>query len=264
MIEEVKSRRYKVISLDTLKVEMGLARSSVSESGMEELRKSVAARGVLVPILVAEEKEGYRVIAGARRAVAAKEAGLAMVPAIVVDAERSWEWWAKLAENELREALNAYDLATWLKALLDESGQSQAELASALGVSEPWVSQRLALLSWPPDVRDAVRVGKLSYAVGRELAAVSEDSAREGYLRSAVVSGCTVRQAAQWRRGWEASKAGKQPSVVAELPSVEPSGEPGAVRECAVCRERKPEGELLMLVLCKTCAETLQELSQRI
>jgi len=264
MIDQVKSKRYEEVPVDTLQVEMGLARSSGSEAGMEELRKSIAARGVLVPIVVTEEKEGYRVIAGARRAVAARDAGLATVPAIVVEADRAWEWWAKLAENLLREELNAYDLARWLEALLEESDKSQAELASALGVSEPWVSQRLALLSWPSDVREAVRLGKMSYAVGRELGAVSDDGVREGYLRSAVSSGCTVRQAAQWRRGWEAGQSREQMSFVPAVPSLSTSGEPGALRECSVCRERVPESELLMLMLCKKCAETLQELSQRV
>jgi len=161
-----KQRRIeqlKEIAVDAIQGPSVELRTAGTESGMSELRSSIAERGILVPVIVAETDIGYRLVAGKRRVLCAKSLGLATVPAIVVEPDEAWESWATAAENRLRESVNAVDEAHWLQRRMEQLHVSGGELAAVLGVSPSYVSQRLSSLQWPEDVRAALASGQLSF-----------------------------------------------------------------------------------------------------
>jgi len=201
-------RRLEEIPVDVIKEPEMLLRKLASSEGMAELLRSIAERGVLVPVIVEETKEGYRLIAGRRRYLCARQLKLATIPAMVVKESDEWKQWATLAENRVREAVNVYDEALWLAEVVKLRDVAQGEVAKSMGVSEGWVSQRLGVLKWPYDVRQALMEGDVSFGVGRELAGIKSDGARSQALRMAKIAGCSVRQAAQWRRAAEADSGG--------------------------------------------------------
>jgi ParB family chromosome partitioning protein len=107
-----------------------------------DLAKSIAAEGVLVPLIVRRVGPArYTILAGHRRAAAAKIAGLADVPCIVEDkATAPRDALIHLVENEQRENLRPVEKAIAVRAALAESGGKQRDLAKASGKSEKWVS----------------------------------------------------------------------------------------------------------------------------
>lgn len=257
-----ESRELKSVSVDLLDEPSEPIRKLASERGMEELRRSVAARGVLVPLIVVAKGDRFEVVAGLRRLLAARATGVVQVPCVVMEDERAARTWAMWAENRIREGINALDEARWLSVILEEERVPACELAQRLGVSESWLSQHLAILLWPPDVRTAVGEGWLSFAVARELAGIKGDQERRQALRMAKVSGCTARQAADWRRQYDkASGLVQEPG--GGLTSELPGGTGGQVEtRCELCSEDVRERDQRLLILCPTCHKAVASLRE--
>jgi len=161
---EVKQWKYREVPLSAIQRPAVELRTAATESGMSELRSSIAERGILVPVIVASTDIGYRLVAGKRRVLCAESLGLATVPAVVVPPDERWEMWATAAENRVRESVNAVDEAQWLQRRMEQLCLSGVELAAVLGVSPSYVSQRLSSLQWPEDVRAALASGELSFS----------------------------------------------------------------------------------------------------
>lgn len=234
--ESARERVFMDIPVDSIKKSRHGLRTIGSEEGLAELRSSIATRGVLVPVVVEETEGGYRLIAGTRRVLCAEALGLATIPAEVVMADDEWKAWATVAENRLREAVNAYDEAVFIEAEIERMGIDQKRMAAVLAVSEAWISKRLAILRWPEDVRGPLIEGLMTFAVARELAGIGDEPERRQAVKSAVGAGCTARQAAEWRRNWQRSRQ--------QVPGLGPAGSPG------------PEGEFVVEGRCIVCEAT--------
>lgn len=118
---------------------------------LEELARSIRARGVLQPIIVRHDADGdYTLVAGERRLRAAELAGVRLVPAILSNDDLLE---VALEENLQREDLSPLEEAEALAALAAERGHSHADLADAIHKSRPYVSNTLALTRLPDDVK---------------------------------------------------------------------------------------------------------------
>jgi len=251
--------RFEEIALDVVMLPESPLRVLTSKRRLEELGKSIKERGILVPILVEEMGEGYKVIAGMRRVLAAKEAGLVRVPALIVQESDEWKAWATLAENALREKVNAFDEGRYITLLMQKLGKSQGDMAALLGMSEPWVSERLRIIEWPGDVRQALIQERIGFSVGVELSKVEDEGTRAMYLGQAVRSGCTASQARQWRMDWDRETAAR--ASIAERGLLERTGqaEPAEESRCGVCEREVERGTLRVLLLCPTCVDAIEQ-----
>lgn len=120
---------------------------------VSELRDSIAALGVIEPLVVAPALRGmYTVVSGHRRLRAAKQAGLRHVPVRVTGLEGAMRVAAQLAANVQREALGPVDEARGYQRLIAEHGLTQRQAARMVGKSQGHVSKRLALLDLDEDV----------------------------------------------------------------------------------------------------------------
>jgi ParB family chromosome partitioning protein len=145
-------------------------RKYFDKEALEQLSASISENGVLQPILVRAYGEGrYQIIAGERRFRAAKLAGLSEIPAIIL--ERDDKATAKIAliENVQREDLNPLEEARGYKALQDEYGMTQEELANEVGKSRPAIANTVRLLDLPEEVLTLVASGELSAGAARTL-----------------------------------------------------------------------------------------------
>ena len=165
------------------------------------LAASVKAQGLLQPLLVRARGEGgYELIAGERRLRAAREAGLATVPAVVREADDRESLVLGLVENVAREQLSAVEESRAYAVLLDEFGLSLGEIADRVGRSKPSVSNRLRLLELPDEVLEMLSAGELSEGHARAVLALPDHDARKALARRAVKSGLSVRQVEQATR----------------------------------------------------------------
>lgn len=169
------------LPLDRIKPNPEQPRRHFSEEKHQELVLSIRERGVLQPIRVLEVKalEEYEIIAGERRWRAAREAGLAEIPAVIVRGqERAEAFLDALIENVIREDLNPIDRAEALvKLRFHLGGKSWEELAQTgkIGLQKSQIYNLLGLSSLPDPVKDDIRAGRLTEKHGRALRTLRKD-----------------------------------------------------------------------------------------
>jgi ParB family chromosome partitioning protein len=160
------------------------------------LAESIRAQGVIQPIVVRPRAAGgWELIAGERRWRAAREAGVATVPAVVREAGDRETLLLALVENVAREELSAVEEARAYAVLMDEFGLSLGEVAERVGRSKPAVSNRVRLLVLSDDVLELVERGQLSEGHARAVLAVPGQEERRRLARRIVREGLSVRAA---------------------------------------------------------------------
>ncbi len=170
------------------------------------LADSVRAQGVIQPVVVRRRVAGgWELIAGERRWRAAREAGLATVPALVREADDRDSLLLALVENVAREQLSPAEEARAYALLIDEFGLSLGEVSERVGRSKPSVSNRMRLLELPEDVLALLERGELSEGHARAVLAVPDQEGRRRLAREIVKTGMSVRAAEQKAR-WAGAK----------------------------------------------------------
>ena len=158
------------------------------------LTSSLRHQGVLQPVVVRPRAAGgYELVAGERRWRAAREAGLATLPALVRDTDDRDTLLLSLVENVAREDLSPVEEARAYAALVDEFELSLGEVAEQVGRSKAGVSNRLRLLELPEEVLWMLARGELTEGHARAVLAVPDDGARVRLARRASRDGLTVR-----------------------------------------------------------------------
>jgi ParB family transcriptional regulator, chromosome partitioning protein len=170
------------------------------------LAESVRRQGVIQPLLVRPRAAGgYEIVAGERRWRAAREAGLATVPAVVREHDDRDTLLVGLIENVAREQLSPVEEARAYAVLLDEFALSLGEVSERVGRSKPSVSNRIRLLDLPDDVLGMVERGLLTEGHARAVLAVPDHEGRRRLAREIVQKGLSVR-AAEQRAKWAGAK----------------------------------------------------------
>jgi ParB family chromosome partitioning protein len=134
-------------------------RGIVTEEDVAELTANVRESGVLQPVLCAEGEDGLELVAGYRRALAAKLAKVTEIPIYIRDADSSEE--DALAENLFRVDTTALSQARALRKLQERKGLSQKALMKRFGFTRSFVAERFRLLRLPESVQDAFEDGQL-------------------------------------------------------------------------------------------------------
>ena len=144
---------------------------------MENLAASIAAEGILEPIIVtaAEVPGKYSVVAGFRRLFAVRSLGGTTIPAIIIDADADRKLRLALIENIQREDMNPLDKANAVAKLQATSQMTPAEIGALLGVTSAFVFQHLNLLQLPDIVKDSLRDGSLIFSHARTLCRLLPD-----------------------------------------------------------------------------------------
>jgi ParB family chromosome partitioning protein len=161
---------------------------------LDELATSIAAVGVVQPVIVRATEGGYELIAGERRWRAAQRAGFTVVPAIVRQASDTESLELALIENVVRQQLNPVDEAYALKVLLEDLGVTQENLAARVGKSRSAIANKMRLLDLPPAVQEYLAEGTLSEGHGRALLGLGQRGEQLRLARRAVDRGMSVRQ----------------------------------------------------------------------
>lgn len=169
-------------------------RRAIEAAALEELATSIAAVGVVQPVIVRQTGEGYELIAGERRWRAAQRAGFTVVPAIVRKASDVESLELALIENVVRQQLNPVDEAYALRVLLEDLGVTQENLAARVGKSRSAIANKMRLLDLPAAVQELLASGALSEGHGRALLGLSERGKQLQLARRTVDKGLSVRQ----------------------------------------------------------------------
>lgn len=171
--EGATDRQFMEVPISQIRPNPAQPRQYFDEEELEELAASISEVGVIQPIILRESAPGYELVVGERRLRAASMAGLDSIPAVVVEAGAMDMQVMALVENIHRSDLSAIEEATALRAILDETGWSQTELAARLGRSQSAVANKLRLLKLEEPVQSLVMQGKLGERQARALISLS-------------------------------------------------------------------------------------------
>ena len=155
-------------------------RTKFDDEKLQELADSIAQYGLIQPITVRKQENGYyQIIAGERRWRASRVAELALV------------------ENLQREDLNPIEEALGYKSLIEEYGLTQDEAAKSVGKSRPAVANAMRLLGLKPEVLKMVEEGKLSAGHARTLLPLEDADLQLSTAKNVIDNSLSVRKTEQ-------------------------------------------------------------------
>ena len=169
-------------------------RKNFDVDSLDDLSNSIKERGVIQPIIVRKSKLEnfkYEIIAGERRWLAARKAGLHDIPVIITDVDDLKSLEFAIVENVQRHDLNPLEEAQGYKRLIDEFSYDQEKVSKFIGKSRSYITNSLRLLSLPQQVLNFVENKKIS--VGHAKILVGLDNA-EFIANKIVEKKLSVRQ----------------------------------------------------------------------
>jgi ParB family chromosome partitioning protein len=197
LIEKVEARPeepVKTLPVTSLHPNRFQPRTRFDETAIEDLAASVRAQGIIQPLVVTPEGEGYAIVAGERRWRAAQRAGLEAVPVVIRQVADDRELLElALVENLQRSDLNPIEEAEAYAALQEKFGLSQEDVATRVGKARTTVTNALRLLRLPDEVLDLLREGRLTAGQARPLLGLQEVDDQIRLADRAVRDGLSAR-----------------------------------------------------------------------
>ena len=184
------SSAFQFLAIDTIHESTTNPRRTFDEAKLYELAESIKHNGLIQPITVRPNNQGFEIVAGARRYRAAQLAELFSVPARIVEIDdaKALEW--QLVENSQRVDVHPYEEAQGFQRLLDIPGYDVAALVEKSGKSASHVYARLSLLQLIPTVAEAFTQERITASHANLIARLPQESQAEAFQQC-------------WRKDWQ-------------------------------------------------------------
>jgi ParB family chromosome partitioning protein len=236
-------------------------RQDLSPESVADLVQSIRQVGLIEPIVVKHVGDRYEVIAGHRRLIASKIADLAKVPTYVVaaDANKTELW--KMHENLYRTDVKPTDEAEYFKYLIDTHELSPTKIAQLINRSESYVSDRLAIFNYAPELRLALDKKQITFSVAREFNRLSDVDKLREYLHYAIINGITHRLAHQWVKDYERMIAERENPTVAPYQPSTAGAVVEAVSTCVFCHQAIKLSEANVVYIHDACLQAAKQIA---
>ncbi len=166
---EVKDKGVLRLPIEAIRRDTAQPRKSFDDAKLKELSESIQAQGVIQPVLVRKDGQGYVLIAGERRWRAAQLAGLKEIPALVREVSEAEAFELALVENLQRADLNPIEEAEGYQRLIEEFKLTQEQVSQRVGKERSTVANALRLLGLPDEVKGMLADGAISMGHARAL-----------------------------------------------------------------------------------------------
>lgn len=187
------------IPTDQLRVGAYQPRKNFDRESLYELAESIKKNGLLQPVVVANTKEGYTIIAGERRWRACQIVGMKEIPVVVREADDKSMLECALVENVQRKDLNIVEEAEGYLRLMGEFGYTQEEISTIIGKSRSHIANILRLNTLPDSIKAKLLDNKIS--MGHARALVGHKNAEE--IADIIIDkGLNVRQTENMVKNW--------------------------------------------------------------
>lgn len=170
-------------------------RMHFNKEELDELALSIEKDGLLQPILVRKDAEGYEIIAGERRWQASQLAGLKKVPVRIKEADDMKVLELALIENLQRSDLNPIEEAYGYKRMMERGNRTQSEVASAVSKGRSTIANALRLLDLPEDAQQMLYEEKITAGHARAILAIPSDEGRAKLTEKLAKEKLSVREA---------------------------------------------------------------------
>ena len=207
------SKEFIKVKLSYVEPNREQPRKSFDEEELEALAESIKEYGIIQPITVKDEGNGfYSIIAGERRWRAAKLAGLSEVPVRIVEFSKEVELEVALIENLQRSDLNPVEEALGYKKLMEEHNLTQEDVSKKVGKSRSAVANALRLLALSDKVLKLLEDKKLTGGHAKAILLVKNEGKRDFLAEKIVEEDLSVRMAEKWAAYINEEKDTKKPA----------------------------------------------------
>ena len=194
VVDNANKDEILMINLNELRSNPYQPRKVFDKELLEGLASSIKEYGILEPIIVKKSIKGYEIVAGERRSIAAKMAGLSEVPAIIRDFNDEEMMSIALLENIQRENLNIIEEALAYKKMIEVMHITQEELSTKVGKSRSHITNILGILKLPSKVQDLVLNNKITMGHARCLSKLEDESEIFSLAQDIVNKNLSVRE----------------------------------------------------------------------
>lgn len=192
--DKESSEAIRHVPIDKIRPNPHQPRRSFSEDTLSELSASIKIHGIIQPLIVVEDVDGYTLVAGERRWRAAQLANLTSVPVVVRQLDPMGMTELALIENLQREDLSPIEEAHAYQLLQEEYSLTQEAIAERVGKSRSQIANTLRLLSLDPEVQRDVHEGKISMGHAKLLLSIPDSNEQKRLARLTISNGWTVRE----------------------------------------------------------------------
>jgi len=209
-----------LISIARIKPNQYQPRSHFDQDEMNTLAESIRRDGVLMPILIRPQGDGYELIAGERRWRASQLAKLKDIPAVVRDVDDLQALELAIVENEQRDDLTSVESARAYRRLMNEFNYTQQQVAESIGVSRVQVSNLIRLLQLPAAIQTMLEERKLNMGHARPLVGLEETVALV-LAKLCIEKGWSARQMEKEAKKAASNEQKKEITVDADIKALE-------------------------------------------
>ncbi|HCC01749.1 MAG TPA: nucleoid occlusion protein [Ruminococcaceae bacterium] len=185
------------LDIDCIRPNPAQPRRTFPTQELKELADSIASNGLLQPIVVRRDSNGYELVAGERRLRACKSLGMREVPVLITSCTERESAIFALTENLQREDLNMFEEAEGIRKLIEEWNITQEECAARLGRSQSAVANKLRLLKLPGSVRELILENHLTERHARALLRLPDVQQQKQVLELILKGQLNVQQTDQ-------------------------------------------------------------------
>ena len=203
---EDRSKEYFQCHIELIRPNRYQHRLRFSEGELEGMARSIKEHGIIQPLLVKKDDNGYELVAGERRLRAAKKAGLNQVPVIVKTITDTDLLEMSIVENVQREDLNPMEEAEAYYQLITKFDLTQDQAAARVGKSRSAVTNFLRLRQLSEQIKASIRDGTLSMGHARALLGASNSAQQNAAWRAVVSKGLSVRETESLIKSLKAEK----------------------------------------------------------
>lgn len=190
----IKKSPVMILGLELIRADPNQPRRTFNEEKLKQLAESIKKKGVLQPILVRPNGEGYIIIAGERRFRASSMAGLLTVPCIIRECDDAEAFQISLIENILRDDLNPLEEAEGYKRLNENYGMIHEEIAAISGKSRPHITNIIRLNNLPGPVKELCISGSVEKTHMMELSSIESPDIMMEVLHKTIKDDLSVKQ----------------------------------------------------------------------
>jgi ParB family transcriptional regulator, chromosome partitioning protein len=183
-----------LLMLDIDRIQPNRQQPRTDFGGIEGLASSIRENGIIQPVIVRQEADGYRLVAGERRWRAAQMAGVHRIPAIVKKVADNRILEMALIENIQRKELNPIEEAKAYEVLIHQMKLSHADVAKRVGRDRSSISNSLRLLKLDEKLQDQIRAGTLSFGHAKAIMAISDAGTQIKLANEVIEKFLSVRE----------------------------------------------------------------------
>ena len=206
------------IEVFKIKPNINQPRHHFDHASLEELIDSIKEHGIIQPLVVTKEKDGYQLIAGERRLRSAKLLEMETVPVIVREASEQDRLELALVENIQRKDLNPLERAKGYQNLIDQFNLTQDQVAKKVGKSRVAVTNSLRLLQLSDQIQKAISEEKISEGQAKAILSLEQEGDQNKLFKKILSAKLTVRQSEQQARR---SRPGQKKKLTSRDPELE-------------------------------------------